>query len=415
MKSIITAITVVAFAASMASALPLPGAPQVEYGCGNVIVTWSPPDNEQYQVNGYLVYKMIDEQSWQQLSSAPQTDTTFVDGDLSFDVIFNYAVRAVYENGRSELQAGTSQFLPDPSRVDYLLVGSNQEQELNDWYMNILETLGLHGDQVSSVLPYCGDMLQDLRLLWIGGRGNYPDNYLSAQENSAVVDYLNQGGRLYVDNGMDIGFDTLGQSILGYGYTNCIPYPFLSIHGVVGTFSEGLWYQFPDSLYSSNMEPMSPYARVVLEDDVRCGCVDLSVERDGFKAVVNSQPFYRAIDNDATGTRLDFFRRMLQFFDILTAVDDPGSAPLPQMTSLAAYPNPFNAHVTLGLSGIPDGARITIYDMSGRLVKAFPDIHGSSIVWDGTNDQGQSVTSGLYFAKATSGDKTASVKLTLLK
>ncbi len=68
---------------------------------------------------------------------------------------------------------------------------------------------------------------------------------------------------------------------------------------------------------------------------------------------------------------------------------------------LAAYPNPFNPHVTVPFE-IPRTMRVqlSIYDISGRLVRALLDnIRASGlheIVWDGTNDTGSEATSGIY-------------------
>ena len=47
------------------------------------------------------------------------------------------------------------------------------------------------------------------------------------------------------------------------------------------------------------------------------------------------------------------------------------------------------------------GARLTIYDISGRVVKTFDEgvaMPGRyKVTWNGTNDRGQRVASGVYF------------------
>ena len=72
-----------------------------------------------------------------------------------------------------------------------------------------------------------------------------------------------------------------------------------------------------------------------------------------------------------------------------------------------AFPNPFNPSTTIGFE-IPHsmGVSLNVYDISGRLVKVLINeirhrgIH--SIVWDGTDNSGVSVSNGLYVYKLTS-------------
>jgi len=66
-----------------------------------------------------------------------------------------------------------------------------------------------------------------------------------------------------------------------------------------------------------------------------------------------------------------------------------------------AYPNPFNTTTTISYT-LPyqSSVELTIYDIMGREVKAFNITSQPSgyqnIVWDGTNDDGVSVSSGVY-------------------
>jgi hypothetical protein len=49
------------------------------------------------------------------------------------------------------------------------------------------------------------------------------------------------------------------------------------------------------------------------------------------------------------------------------------------------------------------------------LVNAYRIPGRYSVIWDGRNSVGDEVSSGLYFARLVSGDKTASQKMILLK
>jgi hypothetical protein len=84
-------------------------------------------------------------------------------------------------------------------------------------------------------------------------------------------------------------------------------------------------------------------------------------------------------------------------------------------------PNPFNP-VTKIEFVVPEAgpARLEIFDASGRLVRqlvdrTYPGPKRDQVVWDGRDDAGKLVSSGLYFYKLVAGDYSASRKMLLLK
>jgi hypothetical protein len=84
------------------------------------------------------------------------------------------------------------------------------------------------------------------------------------------------------------------------------------------------------------------------------------------------------------------------------------------------FPNPFNPTTTLAFS-IKSGesVNLTIYDVAGRRVRELVNEHRDrgayKVVWDGQNDAGQIVASGVYFYKMTAGSFTDTKKMTILK
>ena len=85
------------------------------------------------------------------------------------------------------------------------------------------------------------------------------------------------------------------------------------------------------------------------------------------------------------------------------------------------YPNPFNPTTTIGFQLTnPGNVVIKIFDINGRLVKAFNQTglnSGShSVIWNGTNQAGQYVAGGLYLYSLSSGDNSSAIrKMTLVK
>ncbi len=85
------------------------------------------------------------------------------------------------------------------------------------------------------------------------------------------------------------------------------------------------------------------------------------------------------------------------------------------------FPNPFNPKTTIQFS-IPQTAAVylAVYDIHGRLVKNLVDLKdydvGShTVVWDGTNNYGQKVSSGTYFYRLQAGEFTESKRMLLVK
>jgi len=100
-----------------------------------------------------------------------------------------------------------------------------------------------------------------------------------------------------------------------------------------------------------------------------------------------------------------------------TSVDES----LPRsVTIYGSYPNPFNPTTSVAFA-LPEPTRvaISIYDVGGRLVRALTDeayaAGRHSVPWDGRNDRGEDVTSGIYFFRFEAAGRSSVGKMTLLK
>ena len=99
---------------------------------------------------------------------------------------------------------------------------------------------------------------------------------------------------------------------------------------------------------------------------------------------------------------------------------------IPEETALLAnYPNPFNPETWIPYQ-LATSAEVTliIYDMNGQLVRRLAVGHQAAgmyqsrsraVYWDGRNQLGESVASGLYFYSLTAGEFTATRKMLILK
>jgi len=83
------------------------------------------------------------------------------------------------------------------------------------------------------------------------------------------------------------------------------------------------------------------------------------------------------------------------------------------------YPNPFNPSTTISFS-LPtestDKAELIIYNLKGQQISKFSIFNSqSSIVWDGTDQTDQPVSSGIYLYKLKSGSYSSTKKMILMK
>lgn len=86
---------------------------------------------------------------------------------------------------------------------------------------------------------------------------------------------------------------------------------------------------------------------------------------------------------------------------------------------ITCHPNPFNAQATIHLSGFNDNEpiRIGIYDLLGREVRSLEAVSRGEgfAVWDGRDNYGQPVASGVYLIRAESSGYSAITKSLLMK
>lgn len=118
---------------------------------------------------------------------------------------------------------------------------------------------------------------------------------------------------------------------------------------------------------------------------------------------------YRYLDTQAPrGEPLEYF---------LEAVDRDGGreffGPIPALAPITefptAWPNPFATSVTFGLPGAGTGA-LEVFDAAGRHIRTLTAAAASGqFVWDGRDERGDEVPTGIYFARPSSGGESTRV------
>jgi len=135
----------------------------------------------------------------------------------------------------------------------------------------------------------------------------------------------------------------------------------------------------------------------------------------------------RILSEYSESNAADIVRMLLKNETEFGNPNDPGNYIPEQFILLPNYPNPFNPSTTISFA-LPELSEIEIiiYDALGRKIKSLAseliDIGLHKKIWDGTNQSGQQVSSGVYYyifkAIAVDGSKetySKSSKLLLIK
>jgi len=122
----------------------------------------------------------------------------------------------------------------------------------------------------------------------------------------------------------------------------------------------------------------------------------------------------RAEFSSGSGVAIDAFYGL--------SMSEKASSKMPEASSLsiAGYPNPFNGFVTISYELPREGEYdLVIFDILGRevrtLMNGYKSSGGGAIVWDGTDNYGGEISSGVYFARLRGETVSANIKLFMLK
>lgn len=103
----------------------------------------------------------------------------------------------------------------------------------------------------------------------------------------------------------------------------------------------------------------------------------------------------------------------------ITSIDDPSAGLTTEFILHQNYPNPFNPETTIDFDA-PVTARVNIYiyDVQGKLIKRFSQLPVkpglNRIIWNGTDNAGNPVASGVYFYQLIHGQFSQARKMVLI-
>ncbi len=241
--------------------------------------------------------------------------------------------------------------------------------------------------------------------------GTYSDNHsLSEAEGLQLADYLDNGGRLYMEGG-----DT-------WFYDDPTPvHPYFNIHGLddgeddlseitgaPGMFTGGMNFAFSgDKEYVDHIAPLNDAAIIFsnLNPDYHTA---VAFENDTYRTIGSSSEFGGLIDGEIPSTKEILLQKYLEFFDgIYTGIAYEKYS----NSNLRAWPNPFTSQIDIEFYLQEDSEILMeLFDTQGRKLKTLLDaklrsgLHQKSIVDDITKP-------GLYFIRFNSNNNAETLRV----
>jgi len=255
-------------------------------------------------------------------------------------------------------------------------------------------------------------------LIWLTGDNPHP---LDSTVLPSLSAYLNGGGNLFI-TGQDVEGcqDTsFYHNYLGASVIDSSAYR-LRADGVDGdSISSGLTFLIVGSPGANNQDSPTIISPLGGADSIFSyrlgGCCGLRYE-NGFKTVYLSYGFEAIASLELADTVM---MRILQWFGVPVGIEEHVLSQ-PVSGVFLVSPNPFTnlTRISFGNVQRAQGIELKIFDATGRLVKQWDySTIGKSdcIPWDGRDNSGRKLPSGVYFLKLEAGDYSATEKLLLIR
>ena len=259
-------------------------------------------------------------------------------------------------------------------------------------------------------------------VLWTTGAGNAL--YLTSSDEQSMMDYLDAGGNLFLTSAEYLSSRSLPNAFIS-DYLHVDSWisdnsGFL-MTGVAGDpVSDGMALMvLGGPILPANSDAIIPAAPADSVFSTPVGIKGIRVDENDHKVVFLSFPFENApVGDPYPNNQKTLVARILGWFGSLTGVE---MGDIDRLAMRQNAPNPFNPITTIAFAVPEDASRVTlmICNVNGRVVRRLIDEPLSAgphtIVWNGRDDTGRSLPSGVYFARLAAGGESLFRKMTLLK
>jgi hypothetical protein len=259
-------------------------------------------------------------------------------------------------------------------------------------------------------------------VLWTNANGNA--FAFTGQDETAIMDYLDGGGNLYLAS-MNFLSSRLSSGAFIQDYLHIASWTDdvgdLYAYGVSGgAISDGMELHLVYGVPPTSADAFVATGPSAVNFTGTPGNVGLKVQEGDHKIVFHTFPFESVsfFEADYPNNRDTLLGRVLEWFAESTGVDDGA---IHRLAIDHVFPNPFNPVTKIAFT-VPESAgrvTLTIHNVNGQVVRSLVDAEypaGPAVaVWDGMDDAGKGLATGIYFAKLSAGGADAFTKMTLLK
>ncbi|HEX7321251.1 MAG TPA: C25 family cysteine peptidase [bacterium] len=325
----------------------------------------------------------------------------------------------------------TIEFFLVVGKKNYLIWNPDQTPNPGIVMNSTLTALGYTGDYATS-LPADLTLYQAVFVCV----GVYPNNliiYAGSPEATALVDFMNSGGRLYLEGGDVWYYDPMmngynfaphfGIQPAGDGSSDMGP-----VAGANNAFTAGMIFQYGgENQFMDQINPTSGSFLIFSDQDDYYNC-GVAYNAGNYRTVGASFELGALIDASGVSTKGALLDSIMHFFGIYTGIqEEPGRMGPNAIVGFRAYPNPSTRNLTIKFqisslikSGTKSQISIKIYDTTGRLVKSFyqlpiTQLLDYSITWDGTDEVGRIAPAGVYFIHLDTGDDSRMQKVIIVR
>ena len=288
---------------------------------------------------------------------------------------------------------------------------------------SILNALGYSGHYYTSLPSTDLGVYQAI----LGCLGVYPSRYLvenSGTEATALEGYLDAGGRVYLEGSAVFYIDPyffgahdfcnkFGIDGIAYSYQDMGP-----ISGETSTFTQGMYFNYAgENQYMDHINPQATGFLIFHDTNNNYNC---GVANDAaiYQTVGTSFELGGLVDDSGVSTKAALLDSIMHFFGInligieeVTKVETNG-------LNMTIRPNPFSKATSISFDiGGSSRADFFIYDATGRLVRQFNQVTNqpfNQIFWDGKDNSGKRLPSGIYFVRVKTDASEQLEKIILL-
>ena len=392
------------------------------------------------------------------------------------DTTYFVAVTAINSDGLESLESQEVSFEAFPVTLDQGLLVVDETYDgsltynmvdgdsINAFYVRALQ--GYACTYVDHSCPNCSPQNQ-LRIrelvryspIIVYSEDNRGNRSLGASSDSsylALKEYLNHGGKLIIEGRRNLSAGDDGQPELRQFFPGDVPYDYLRVESAyvplwsptsyrteefIGAFSQVAGYPDlqVDSLRvahcSGELELEGKVPGVGYIDSLMAGEVIYTFHSDYDTSSCEAKPVaFRYLGDDWQVVYFDFplyFIQESQATELLhktlsdlgmppTSVEDKEGEVVSSFSLQQNFPNPFNPETVIRYS-LPreSQVRIDVYNILGQKVRTLVDrkemAGPKSVTWDGENERGEQVSSGIYFYRLETEESAQTRKMLLLK